>query len=143
MANTKISALATAAGLAGTETVPIVQSAATVKATVTVLAAAPVAKNSQVGTAYTLVLADAGKVIEMNNAAANTLTVPANATAAFAIGTRVTVFQQGAGLTTIAAAAGVTILSRLTLKSAGQYAALHLRKRDTDAWVLSGDISAT
>ena len=39
-------------------------------------AVATVAQNTQTGTTYTLVLADAGKVVEMNNASSNTLTVP-------------------------------------------------------------------
>ena len=43
----------------------------------------------QTGTAYTLVLADAFKLVAMNNAAANTLTVPPNSSVAFPIGTRI------------------------------------------------------
>lgn len=104
-------------------------------------AVAPVAANTQTGTTYTLVLADAGKVVEMNNASSNTLTVPPNSSVAFPVGTIIEVFQYGAGATTIAPGAGVTILSRgsdFTL--AGQYSSASLRKRAGDEWVLAGDL---
>ena len=39
--------------------------------------------NTQTGTTYTLALADKGKIVEMNNASANTLTIPTNASVAF------------------------------------------------------------
>ena len=43
---------------------------------------------------YTLVLADANKLIEVNNGSANTLGVPLNSTDAFPIGTQILVAQQ-------------------------------------------------
>jgi hypothetical protein len=89
--------------------------------------------NFQTGTAYTLALADQEGVVEMNNAAANTLTVPANATIAFPIGTKISVLQEGAGLTTIAAAGGVTVRNVGAL--AGQYKTSLLLKRATDEWI--------
>src|SRR5689334_11950484 len=55
--------------------------------------------NAQTGTTYTLVLGDAGKVVEMNNAASNTLTVPPNSSVAFPVNTVIEVFQLGAGAT--------------------------------------------
>jgi hypothetical protein len=94
------------------------------------------------GIAYTLVLGDRGKVIETNNAAANTITIPANADAAFAIGTQITIVQYGAGQTTIAAAAGVTIRSLANaLKIAAQYGAASLYKRGTNEWVVFGSLT--
>jgi hypothetical protein len=99
--------------------------------------------NTQTGTAYTLVLTDVGKVVEMNNAATNTLTIPPNSSVAFSIGTRIDLLQLGAGQTTIAPGAGVTIRQRQTfLKLAGQYAVASLYKRAADEWVLRGDLSA-
>lgn len=100
---------------------------------------AGVAANSQVGTSYTLVLADAGKVIECNNAAAVTLTVPPNSTVAFPIGTVVEVWGQGLGSVTVAQGAGVTIRTPSTLILRAQYSSVTLRKRATDEWVLAGD----
>lgn len=95
--------------------------------------------NTQAGTSYTLVLADKGKVVEMNNASPNTLTVPTNASVAFPLRTLITVIQYGAGQTTIAAAGGVTLRSLGgALKTSGQYAAVSLYKRGTDEWVVFG-----
>jgi hypothetical protein len=110
--------------------------------TATGLAITYVNINSQTGTAYTLALSDAGKAIEINNAAANTLTVPANSSVAFPIGTIVDVFQTGAGQTTVAASAGVTINSTPGLKLSAQWATATLVKRGTDTWLLTGSLSA-
>jgi hypothetical protein len=91
---------------------------------------------------YQLVLTDAGKIIEMNVGTGNTLTIPPNSTAAFATGVRIDIVQIGAGQTTIAAGAGVTIRSGGSkLKITGQYSAASLYKRGTDEWVLAGDIT--
>ena len=57
---------------------------------------------------YTLVATDQLKTIEMNKATANTLTVPANL---FVAGNQILVTQYGAGQTTIAAGAGMTLRS--------------------------------
>ena len=51
--------------------------------------------NEQTGTAYTLVGGDAGKLIKMTNAAANTLTVPPSSSVNFDIGTTINVVQYG------------------------------------------------
>lgn len=98
--------------------------------------------NPQTGTTYTLVLGDKGKVVEMNNASANTLTVPPNASVAFPVNSWVDVAQFGAGQTTIAAGSGVTIRSSGgKLKLTGQYSGATLIKRGTNEWILIGDIA--
>jgi hypothetical protein len=105
--------------------------------------AAQGAINAQVGTTYTLLLADMYRTVEMNNAAANTLTVPLNATAAFPIGTTIDIVQTGAGKTTLAAAGGVTLNSTGGLLSiAAQWSRATLQKRATDTWVLTGALIA-
>lgn len=87
---------------------------------------------------YTLVLADAGKIVELNVAAANTVTVPPNSSVAFPVGTLIEVSQYGAGGTTVAAGSGVTIVTPLaSLAVAARYGSLSLRKRATDEWVVS------
>lgn len=92
---------------------------------------------------YSLLLADAGEIIEMNVASANTLTVPLNSSQAFPIGTSIDIIQYGAGQTTIVATGGVTIRSNGNkLKLTGQYSAATLYKRGTDEWVVMGDLSA-
>jgi hypothetical protein len=102
--------------------------------------------NAVTSTTYTLVLGDVGEYVEMNNASANTLTVPLNSSVAFPINTQITVIQTGAGTTTIAPTGGVTInyysptsAGTRTLKA--QWAAGTLIKRATDTWVLIGNLT--
>lgn len=99
-------------------------------------------ENAQTGTAYTLVLADAFKLVTMNNAAANTLTVPPNSAVAFPIGTRIDIGQDGAGQTTIVQGAGVTIESPETLKLRKRKAKATLIKRATNLWDVEGNLEA-
>ena len=100
-------------------------------------------QNAQTGTTYTLVLADGGKLVEMNNASANTLTVPPNSSVALPVGTQILVLQTGAGQTTLAAGSGVTINSKDgNLKLSAQWCAATLIKRATDTWVAVGDLSS-
>lgn len=89
--------------------------------------------NAQTGTSYTLVLADQGELVTLSNANPVTVTVPANATVAYAVGTVITLLNVGAGTTTVAAAAGVTITpsSGLTLT---QNESASLIKRATNTW---------
>lgn len=91
---------------------------------------------------YTLVLADEGKVIEMNVAGANTLTVPPNASVAFPVNTWINFSQVGAGQTTLTPGAGVTLNARIGLKTAGQWALGTMYQRATNVWVCGGDLSA-
>jgi hypothetical protein len=100
-------------------------------------------QNEQTGTSYTLVLADGGKLVEMNNASANTLTVPPNSSVALPVGTQILVLQTGAGQTTLAAGSGVTVNSKDgNLKLSDQWCGVTLIKRATDIWVAIGDLSA-
>jgi hypothetical protein len=92
---------------------------------------------------YTLVLADAGKMVTMTNASANNLTVPPNSSVAFPVNSRIDLIQYGAGQTTVVAGAGVTIFSSGSkLKLTGQYSGASLWKKATDTWVLVGDIAS-
>ena len=96
--------------------------------------------NEQTGTSYTLVLSDSAKLIELNNAAAITLTVPTNASVAFPVGTKIDLLQTGAGQVTVGGA-GVTINATPGLKLSGQWSSASLVKRATDTWVLIGNLS--
>lgn len=99
-------------------------------------------KNTQTAS-YTLVLADNGKHVEMNVASANNLTVPQNSSVAFPVGSQILVTQLGAGQTTLVADTNVTIRSNgAKLKLVGQYAQATLVKRDTNEWIVSGNLSA-
>lgn len=97
--------------------------------------------NTQTGN-YTLVLADRGKVVEMNAAGATTVTVPPNSSEAFPIGAIVEVHRYGAGTVTLVAGAGVTLRSPGGLLAvASQYDTVAIRKRATNEWVVSGNLA--
>ncbi len=105
---------------------------------------AGVVANNQTGTTYTLVAADAGKVVELNNGSAISLLVPTNASVQFPVGTVVELWQQGAGQVTVTAVTpGTTTIRAPSAKShiAAQYGSATLRKRATDEWCLEGDLS--
>lgn len=99
-------------------------------------------ENVQTGTSYTLVLADAFKLVTMANASANSLTVPPNSSEAFPVGTRIDIGQDAAGQTTVVAGSGVTIRNPETLKLRKQWAKATLIKRATDTWDLEGNLEA-
>jgi hypothetical protein len=91
----------------------------------------------------TLALTDAGKVVETSVGSANILTIPTNASVGFPIGTQILVIQVGAGQTTLAVAAGVTLNTKSgNLKITGQWSAVTLIKRATNTWLAIGDLSA-
>jgi hypothetical protein len=89
---------------------------------------------------YTLVASDADKLVEMNVASANNLTVPAST---FSAGTQILLAQYGAGQTTIVAGSGMTIRSNgAKLKLSAQYSgATLLFISGTEAY-LFGDIAS-
>jgi hypothetical protein len=100
--------------------------------------------NPQTGTTYTLALTDAPAasanqgIVTMNNASANTLTIPANGTVAFPVGSVLQVVQLGAGQTTIAITTD-TLLNASSVTARAQNSTLTLTKVATTTWVLSGD----
>ncbi|CAJ0861974.1 hypothetical protein R77567_01605 [Ralstonia sp. LMG 32965] len=103
--------------------------------------------NPQSGTSYTLALTDApassanAGIVTMSNANANTVTVPANSTVAFPVGTQIQVTQLGAGQTSIAAESGVTIRTPSTSNARVQYSTLVLTQVAANTWVLGGDMA--
>jgi hypothetical protein len=100
-------------------------------------------KTSAQTASYTLVLADKDKVVEMNVASANNLTVPLNSSVAYPVGTQINLVQTGAGQTTVVATVGVTINTATTLKLRTQWSTATLIKRNTDTWVLLGDLATS
>ena len=91
--------------------------------------------------AYTLVAQDVGRLIEINMAGANTLTVPTNASVPFPVGAQINILQTAGGQVTVGGA-GVTINATPGLKLRTQWSSATLIKRATDTWVLVGDLSA-
>lgn len=91
---------------------------------------------------YTMVLTDKGKVIEMNVGSANNLTIPTNANVAYAIGTYISIHQLGTGQTTIVPDTGVSLSAYNSgFKLTAQHAVAMVHKRDTNAWIASGNLT--
>jgi hypothetical protein len=96
---------------------------------------------------YTAVLANNGQVVTMDNASANTFSIPTNASVAFPIGTQINVLQIGAGQTTIQATTSGTTSILSTGATAAQpklrarYSAATCVKAATDLWYVFGDIA--
>jgi hypothetical protein len=99
-------------------------------------------QNTQTGTSYTLVLADASKMVEMSNTSAITLTVPLNSSVPFTVGSQIVLLQTNTGQVTVAGAGGVTVNSNPGLKLRAQWSSATLIKRAENTWVLVGDTTA-
>jgi len=97
--------------------------------------------NNQTGTTYTLVLADGDGIttVTMNNASANTLTIPTNASVAIGTDVAISVMQYGAGSTTISGDTGVTVngVSGGSVEIGTQYSGAVLTKTATDTWIVT------
>lgn len=92
---------------------------------------------------YTLVLEDAGKLVQLNKATGITLTVPPNSSVPFPVGTVIDVTQIGAGGGGIAPGSGVTIGGSTTItRYLHQYGGARLIKTGTNTWdFISGTTS--
>lgn len=90
---------------------------------------------------YTLVLGDKDKFLEMNVASANTVTIPADASVNFPVGSEVNVVQVGVGQTTIAGAGGVTVNATPSLQLRSQWSSVTLVKRAANSWLVVGDLA--
>lgn len=89
---------------------------------------------------YTLVAGDNGKMIEMNVASANTLTIDASI---FSTGNQILISQYGAGQTTITAGAGVTLRSSGgKLKTSAQYSLVTIIAISSTEFYVAGDLTA-
>jgi hypothetical protein len=99
--------------------------------------------NAQTGTAYTPGTADVGKLVTLGNAAGETITIPANATTAFAIGDQLNFMNLSTGVATFVAGGTAVIRSAGgALKLSTQYAVCTCLKIDTDTWVMVGNVTA-
>jgi hypothetical protein len=100
--------------------------------------------NSQSGTSYTFVLADAySKTVQFTNGSAITATIPPNSSVAFPIGSVITLMQWGAGTVTVAPGSGVTLRGDGSkFKTNAQYAIATVMKMASDEWVMFGNVKA-
>jgi hypothetical protein len=97
---------------------------------------------NQQAAAYTTVLTDRDKLVEVSSATAVTVTIPTNSTVAYPVGTSIDILQTGVGQVTIAGAGGVTVNSTPGLKLRTQWSSATLFKRAENTWVVFGDLSA-
>lgn len=112
-------------------------------ASMSALANSLITVNAQTGTAYTPGTADVGQLITLGNAGGETITIPANATTAFAIGDQLNFMNLSTGTATFVAGGTAVIRSAGSkLKLTTQYAVCTVLKIDTDAWVMVGNVSA-
>jgi hypothetical protein len=92
---------------------------------------------------HVLELIDAGKTIQMNVSSGHTVTIPTNAQVPFQTGTQIAFVQIGLGQTSFTSALGVEILSKNSNKKiSARYSPATLIKRDTNTWILIGDLTA-
>ena len=103
--------------------------------------------NAQTGASYTAVSTDQYQVlVTMDNASANTFYIPTDATYNFPVGTAITVYMKGAGVTTITATTPATT----TVVSAGavigspvlaRYKSAVCVKLAANSWVVLGSVA--
>jgi len=97
--------------------------------------------NTQTGTTYGPVLADAGYMITLNNVSAITVTIPANGSVAYPVGTVLSFMQLGAGQVTITITTdALNYSSVLTNNLYGQYAVASAHKVTSTGWILFGNL---
>jgi len=91
-------------------------------------------------TAYTVQAGDEAKLTRLNGTF--TVTVPADSTYNFPIGTEISILNTGTGVVTTAGAVGVTLNGTPGLKLRAQYSAASLVKLSANNWVILGDLTA-
>jgi hypothetical protein len=91
----------------------------------------------------TLGLSAANRIVGINSANSVIITVPAESTTNYDIGTNIVIYQKGVGQVTLVGASGVTILSNSNkIKLTGQYSSAALFKLASNSWLLGGDLTA-
>lgn len=91
---------------------------------------------------YTLALSDAGKLVTASHATnAISITVPAESSVAFQVGTHIDVARLGAGNVNVTGATGVTVNGTPGLKLRAQYSSATLIEVASNSWLVVGDLS--
>jgi len=92
---------------------------------------------------YTLSsLTERDSLVEVAKSTATTITIPAESSVNYPVGTSIDVLQTSTGQVTIAGAAGVTVNATPGLKLRTQWSSATLFKRAADTWVVYGDLTA-
>lgn len=101
------------------------------------------AVNNQTGTSYSLVASDDNAVVRCSNAATVTVTVPANSSVQFPVGTIVQLRQVSSGQVVVSPGSGVTVNTPETLNTRKQGSTVALMKVATDEWDMTGDMETS
>ncbi len=92
---------------------------------------------------YTLsALTERDSLIEVSSSSGTTVTIPAESSVNYPVGTSIDILQTSTGQVTIAGAAGVTVNATPGLKLRTQWSSATLLKRAADTWVVYGDLMA-
>jgi hypothetical protein len=106
--------------------------------------AASIATNAQVGTTYTLALADNGKLVTLSNASSIAVTIPLNSSIALPVGAVIMMAAFGAGAVTISGAGGVTVVSGGATAASpvirAQYSSVGAIQTSANNWLVVGDL---
>lgn len=103
----------------------------------------PTTVRSSALTTTNIILADKNGVVITTTATATDVRIPTNAGAAFPIGTKITIIQEGLGTITVVGTAGVTLQSSQGHdRLSHQYSVATVVKTAIDTWYLYGDIKA-
>ena len=96
-------------------------------------------------TAHVLEAIDLGAILETSGASPVTVTIPAEASVAFEIGTLINITQVGSGVATITAGAGVSLNGVVAGSVAldGPWSGAALTKRGPESWVIQGALSGS
>ncbi len=86
-------------------------------------------------------LGDKDKLVELTSSSAVTITIPAEASVNFPVGTTLMLVQIGTGQVTVSSS-GITLVGASGTKTRAQYSVASLVKRGSDSWLLSGDLTA-
>ena len=81
-------------------------------------------------------------LIEVSSGSGTTITIPLNSAVAYPVGTTLDILQTNTGQVTIAGDAGVTVNGTPGLKLRTRWSSATLFKRDTNTWVVFGDLTA-
>ena len=92
---------------------------------------------------YTLTAAtERDTIIEVDSASATTVTIPADSSVNFPVGSTLDIIQVGAGQVTIAGDTGVTVNGTPGTKLRTQWSSVTLLKRAANSWLVFGDTAA-
>ncbi|MFA5340460.1 MAG: hypothetical protein WC332_01665 [Clostridia bacterium] len=91
---------------------------------------------------YTVALADANKMIDLNSSGTINLTIPSSGAVNLETGSVIFIRQLGAGQVVITTSATVTVRAETGLKISGQYGVAALLKTSSDEWQAVGALES-